>query len=135
MANEIKNGPQFSWLVSFLAVTKARSYTRAEELTKIRQPTLSKRVSKLEKWIGHKLLTETNPIKLTPKGEKLFHKIEKVTIEIYNLRFEGENLLPYFMIPENSDRAILRELFSEILGTGMSSWPKGVVPPPRAVES
>ena len=83
--------PQFEiqQLQYFLAVARAKSFSRAAEDLSISQPTLSRAVQKLEEAIGEPLF-ERKPreVTLTDLGELFFDRVEQIVIQIDDLQLE-----------------------------------------------
>ena len=83
--------PQFEiqQLQYFLAVARAKSFSRAAEDLAISQPTLSRAVQKLEEAIGEPLF-ERKPreVTLTDLGELFFDRVERIVIQIDDLQLE-----------------------------------------------
>lgn len=74
--NLIDDGPKFSWLISFLAVVRLSGYARGADWLGVPQPTVSKRVARLESWFRRDLFTKNRPPKLTPFGRRALLKVE-----------------------------------------------------------
>jgi DNA-binding transcriptional LysR family regulator len=70
----------------FLAVAKARSFNGAAELLNMSQPTVSRRVKRLQDVLGSQLLSITRQgVTLTRSGEELAHGLARLDDEFFSL--------------------------------------------------
>lgn len=115
MTKLIDDGPNFSWFVSFLAVAKFNGYKNAADWMGIPQPTVSKRVSRLEKWLEQDLFTKTRPPKLTPYGRSMKKSVEKFCITISS----NKNIIARYgkggLEPAEHETIILRSLLYPVV--------------------
>lgn len=80
-----KTRPAESWISDmhlFVAVAKAKSFTRAAHHLDMPHSTLSRRVSLLEKSLGLRLLTRTTRhVELTEEGQEYLERAERIVAE------------------------------------------------------
>ena len=62
---------ELQWIDDFLALAQTRNFTRAAEARCTTQSAYSRRVQRLEEWLGAPLFyRESRPVTLTPAGEE-----------------------------------------------------------------
>lgn len=82
---------ELAWLEDFLALSSTGIFARAATARNISQPAFTRRIQKLEYWIGTPLVDRSvHPIKLTPAGEAF--KITAVDV-IRTLEFAKDEAL------------------------------------------
>jgi LysR family transcriptional regulator, low CO2-responsive transcriptional regulator len=79
----------FLYLRAFHAVASERSFTRAAEILRVSQSTLSSQVKALEERCGVRLLDRGHTVEPTPTGRALL----KLTREIFRIQDEIESML------------------------------------------
>ncbi|MFG1926924.1 LysR family transcriptional regulator [Cryptosporangium sp. NPDC048952] len=68
------------WLEDFIALIDHGSFSRAAEARSVSQPTFSRRIRSLEKWVGTTLVDRTtHTLRLTPAGER-FRTVAEETL-------------------------------------------------------
>jgi LysR family transcriptional regulator, hypochlorite-specific transcription factor HypT len=68
------------WLEDFLALIDCNGFSRAAERRSMSQPTFSRRIRMLEKWVGATLVDRsTHTVRLTPAGER-FRSVAEETL-------------------------------------------------------
>jgi DNA-binding transcriptional LysR family regulator len=78
---------EMKWLEDFLSLVDTRNFTRSAELRFTTQPAFSRRIKGLEEWIGTSLIERgTQPVSLTPAGQKLQPVAEEVLRRLYQVR-------------------------------------------------
>ncbi|HSQ82507.1 MAG TPA: LysR family transcriptional regulator [Casimicrobiaceae bacterium] len=78
---------EMKWLEDFLSLVDTRNFTRSAELRFTTQPAFSRRIKSLEEWIGTALIERsTQPVSLTPAGQKLRPVAEEVLRRLYQVR-------------------------------------------------
>ncbi|TCO57215.1 LysR family transcriptional regulator [Actinocrispum wychmicini] len=78
----------------FLAVAEARHFTRAAELTRVAQPSLSKQIHSLESELGAPLFSRARGnITLTPAGEALVPIARRILADVDTARLEVGELV------------------------------------------
>jgi len=112
----IQSGPFWGELRVFLAVAKARSFSRAAEALNMSQPTVSRQVRRLQDVMGAQLVIPTQAgIKLTRQGEELAKSLVVLDHTLFEISNEvtadarnaeglvkvavGEALAGLFMVP------------------------------------
>ncbi|MBB6173318.1 DNA-binding transcriptional LysR family regulator [Nocardiopsis mwathae] len=80
---------QFQQLTYFLAVAETRHFTRAAELCRVAQPSLSKQIRNLEEELGASLFSRARGnITLTPAGEALLPLAQRIVADVETARRE-----------------------------------------------
>ena len=75
------------WIDDFLALAETRNFTRAAEIRATTQSAYSRRVQRLEEWLGAALFDrETRPVALTPAGEEFLARARRLREEIFDAR-------------------------------------------------
>ena len=75
------------WIDDFLALAETRNFTRAAEIRFTTQSAYSRRVQRLEEWLGAELFDrETRPVALTPAGEEFLARARRLREEIFDTR-------------------------------------------------
>ncbi|QGM48002.1 LysR family transcriptional regulator [Methylocystis heyeri] len=78
---------ELQWIDDFLALCQTRNFTRAAEARCTTQPAYSRRVQKLEEWLGAPLFyRESRPVSLTPAGEAFLSRAHRLREEIFDAR-------------------------------------------------
>lgn len=78
---------------SFLAITRAGSFTRAAEEVGLSQPALTVQIHQLEETLGVKLFDrDKRQVRLTSAGKKLLAPLERVLIDIEAVINTGQDL-------------------------------------------
>jgi len=72
------------WLEDFLVLSKTLNFSRAAEIRNLTQPAFSRRIQKLEQWLGVTLVDRsTYPAALTPDGER-FKDVAKDVLRTFS---------------------------------------------------
>ena len=75
------------WIDDFLALAETRNFTRAADIRATTQSAYSRRVQRLEEWLGAALFDrETRPVALTPAGEEFLARALRLREEIFDAR-------------------------------------------------
>jgi DNA-binding transcriptional LysR family regulator len=78
---------ELQWIDDFLALTQTRNFTRAAEARCTTQSAYSRRVQRLEEWLGAPLFyRESRPITLTPAGEEFLVRAHRLREDIFDAR-------------------------------------------------
>ncbi len=78
---------ELQWIDDFLALCQTRNFTRAAEARCTTQSAYSRRVQKLEEWLGAPLFDrEQRPVGLTPAGEEFYARAHRLREDIYDAR-------------------------------------------------
>ncbi|TDQ48017.1 LysR family transcriptional regulator [Actinorugispora endophytica] len=84
---------QFQQLAYFLAVAETRHFTRAAEVSRVAQPSLSKQIRALEEELGAPLFVRARGnITLTPAGEALLPLAQRMLTDLETARREVQEL-------------------------------------------
>ena len=84
---------QFQQLAYFVAVARTRHFTRAAELSRVTQPSLSKQIRSLERELGAPLFSRVRGnITLTPAGETLLPLAQRMLTDLETARREVAEL-------------------------------------------
>jgi DNA-binding transcriptional LysR family regulator len=78
---------ELQWIEDFLALCQTRNFTRAAETRCTTQSAYSRRVQRLEEWLGAPLFyRETRPVTLTPAGEEFMVRAVRLREDIFDSR-------------------------------------------------
>jgi DNA-binding transcriptional LysR family regulator len=78
---------ELTWIEDFLALAASRHFTRAAEARHTTQSAFSRRVQRLEDWLGAKLLNrDAAPVTLTPAGEEFLLRAQRLREDILDAR-------------------------------------------------
>jgi DNA-binding transcriptional LysR family regulator len=78
---------ELQWIDDFLALCQTRNFTRAAEARCTTQSAYSRRVQKLEEWLGAPLFyRESRPVSLTPAGEEFLTRAHRLREDIFDAR-------------------------------------------------
>lgn len=84
---------EIRWLEDFLSLVDARNFSRSAEARYTTQPAFSRRIKSLEDWVGATLFDRTTqPIGLTPSGERFRPVAEEVLRRLYQGREEARRV-------------------------------------------
>jgi DNA-binding transcriptional LysR family regulator len=78
---------ELQWIDDFLALCQTRHFTRAAEARCTTQSAYSRRVQRLEEWLGVALFDrESRPVGLTPAGEAFLTRAHRLREDIFDAR-------------------------------------------------
>jgi DNA-binding transcriptional LysR family regulator len=78
---------ELQWIDDFLALCQTRNFTRAADARCTTQSAYSRRVQRLEEWLGAPLFyRESRPISLTPAGEEFLARAHRLRADIFDAR-------------------------------------------------
>lgn len=78
---------ELQWIDDFLALCQTRNFTRAAAARCSTQSAYSRRVQRLEEWLGAPLFDrERRPVSLTPAGEEFLTRAQRLRTEIFDAR-------------------------------------------------
>ena len=78
---------ELQWIDDFLALCQTRNFTRAAQARHTTQPAYSRRVQRLEEWLGAPLFyREQRPVTLTPAGEEFLARAPRLRQDILDAR-------------------------------------------------
>jgi len=78
---------ELTWIDDFLALAETRNFTRAAEIRCTTQSAYSRRVQRLEEWLGAPLFDrDLRPAALTPAGEEFLVRARRLREEIFDAR-------------------------------------------------
>ncbi|WP_428646501.1 LysR family transcriptional regulator [Roseibium sp.] len=81
------------WLEDFLSLVETRNFSRSAEARYTTQPAFSRRIKSLEEWVGAQLFNRaTQPISLTPSGERFRPVAEDVLRRLYQGREDARRI-------------------------------------------
>lgn len=84
---------EIRWLEDFLSLVDTRNFSRSAEARYTTQPAFSRRIKSLEEWIGGTLFDRsTQPISLTPAGERFRPVAEEVLRRLYQGRDDARGV-------------------------------------------
>jgi DNA-binding transcriptional LysR family regulator len=78
---------ELTWIEDFLALHDARHFTRAADYRHTTQSAFSRRIQRLEEWLGAKLFNRQDiPVTLTHAGEEFYHRAQRLREDILDAR-------------------------------------------------
>ncbi|MBY6242980.1 LysR family transcriptional regulator [Methylosinus sp. Sm6] len=78
---------ELQWIDDFLALCETRNFTRAAQARCTTQSAYSRRMQRLEDWLGAPLFDrERRPVALTPAGEEFLARAHRLRDEIFDAR-------------------------------------------------
>jgi DNA-binding transcriptional LysR family regulator len=78
---------ELQWIDDFLALCETRNFTRAAQARCTTQSAYSRRMQRLEDWLGAPLFDrERRPVALTPAGEQFLARAHRLRDEIFDAR-------------------------------------------------
>ena len=78
---------ELTWLDDFLALEQARNFTRAADMRHTTQSAYSRRIARLEDWLGCRLFErDTRPVELTPEGQEFLTRARMLRADILDAR-------------------------------------------------
>ncbi|HUI22556.1 MAG TPA: LysR family transcriptional regulator [Methylocella sp.] len=78
---------ELQWIDDFIALCNTRNFTRAAEARCTTQSAYSRRVQRLEEWLGAQLFyRESRPVRLTPAGEQFLTRAHRLREDIFDAR-------------------------------------------------
>jgi len=78
---------ELQWIDDFLALCQTRNFTRAAEARCTTQSAYSRRVQRLEEWLGAPLFDrESRPVGLTPAGEAFLARAHRLREDMFDSR-------------------------------------------------
>ena len=78
---------ELQWIDDFLALCETRNFTRAAQARCTTQSAYSRRMQRLEEWLGAPLFDrEKRPVTLTPAGEEFFARAHRLRDDIFDAR-------------------------------------------------
>jgi DNA-binding transcriptional LysR family regulator len=81
------------WLEDFLSLVDTRNFSRSAEARYTTQPAFSRRIKSLEDWVGARLFNRTTqPISLTPSGDRFRSVAEEVLRRLYQGRDDARRV-------------------------------------------
>jgi DNA-binding transcriptional LysR family regulator len=81
------------WLEDFLSLAETRNFSRSADIRFTTQPAFSRRIKSLEEWVGTLLFDRnTQPISLTPAGDKFRSVAEEVLRRLFQTREDLRHL-------------------------------------------
>lgn len=78
---------ELTWIDDFIALERTRHFTKAADLRATTQSAYSRRIMRLEDWLGCKLFErDTRPIALTPEGREFFTRAKRLREDIIDTK-------------------------------------------------
>jgi DNA-binding transcriptional LysR family regulator len=82
-----KRPMELTWIDDFIALERMRHFTKAADLRATTQSAYSRRIMRLEDWLGCKLFErDTRPITLTPEGQEFFVRAQRLRQDIIDTK-------------------------------------------------
>jgi len=77
------------WLEDFLSLANTLNFSVSADQRNVTQPTFSRRIRALERWLGVPIIDRTNyPPSLTPAGHAFYQTAENTVRQLYSVRDE-----------------------------------------------
>lgn len=87
-------------LDDFLALADTRHFTKAAERRHTTQPAYSRRIMRLEHWLGCLLFKrDTRPVELTPQGLSFLPRARQIRVDILDVRRNLQSMRSYYQTP------------------------------------
>ncbi len=78
---------ELTWIDDFLALALTRNFTRAADSRCTTQSAYSRRIQRLERWLGTELVDrEARPLRLTPAGEAFLARAQRLREDMLDTR-------------------------------------------------
>jgi DNA-binding transcriptional LysR family regulator len=78
---------ELTWMDDFLALEQTRNFTRASEMRHTTQSAYSRRIARLEDWLGARLFErDSRPVRLTPQGQEFLTRARAIRADILDAR-------------------------------------------------
>ena len=78
---------ELTWIDDFMALERTRHFTKAADMRGTTQSAYSRRIMRLEDWLGCKLFErDTRPIALTPEGHEFFVRAQRLRQDIIDTK-------------------------------------------------
>lgn len=91
---------ELTWIDDFLALSRTRNFTRAAAERCTTQSAYSRRVQRLEEWLGAPLFErETRPVALTPAGEAFLSRAKQLREDMIDARRATMSIASHFKRP------------------------------------
>lgn len=88
---------ELTWIDDFLALHATRNFTRAARVRHATQPAFSRRIQRLEEWMGARLVSrEVVPVALTPAGEEFLKRAQRLHEDIMDSRRAALSVASHF---------------------------------------
>ena len=88
---------ELTWIDDFLALRAERNFTRAAALRHATQPAFSRRIQRLEEWLGAQLFNrDVTPAALTPAGEEFLKRAPRLREDILDARRAALSVASHF---------------------------------------
>jgi LysR family transcriptional regulator, hypochlorite-specific transcription factor HypT len=88
---------ELQWIDDFLALCQTRNFTRAAKARCTTQSAYSRRVQRLEEWLGAPLFyRESRPVSLTPAGDEFLTRAHRLREDIFDTRRAVLSASSYF---------------------------------------
>lgn len=88
---------ELTWIDDFLALCQTRNFTRAAESRNTTQSAYSRRIQRLEEWLGAPLFyRESRPVTLTPAGDEFRVRATRLREDIFDAKRVVLNTSSYF---------------------------------------
>jgi DNA-binding transcriptional LysR family regulator len=108
---------ELEWIDDFLALCLTRNFTRAAHARCTTQSAYSRRVQRLEDWLGAPLFyRESRPVTLTPAGEEFLTRAHRLREDIFDARRAVLSASSYFK------KSIRIYTTNTLAATFISSW-------------
>lgn len=88
------------WIEDFLALAATRNFTQAAALCATTQPAFSRRLKRLEDWLGCALVDrEARPVALTREGEAFLPRAQRLREAMLDARRAVQSLASHYALP------------------------------------
>ena len=108
---------ELQWIDDFLALCQTRNFTRAAQARCTTQSAYSRRVQRLEDWLGAPLFDrERRPVALTPAGEEFLSRAHRLRDEIFDAR------RAVLSVSSHLEKALRIYVTNTLAATFLSPW-------------
>ncbi|MGE0109197.1 MAG: LysR family transcriptional regulator [Bdellovibrionales bacterium] len=88
---------ELTWIEDFLALCQTRNFTRAAVARASTQPAFSRRLQRLEEWLGAPLIQRgVRPVALTPEGQAFLPRAQRLREDMRDARRAVQSLASHY---------------------------------------
>lgn len=88
---------ELDWIDDFLTLEQTRNFTRAAQLRHTTQSAYSRRIMRLEEWMGCTLfLRDTRPVEMTPEGREFLPRARAMRADMLDARRAAQSITSHY---------------------------------------